>query len=446
VRSGARLVAYGILRDVTVNGAYAALSVNKRLSASRLTGADRRLAAALAYDTLENQYRLDFALDQFLARKNIDPPLRDLLRLGACQILLYGRVPDSAAVNETVGLCDRIGLENLKGVVNGVLRNLIRGRDSIKWPDAQAEPVNYLSIMYSIPEWLVERLITEYGRETAFHICTYRERGAGVTLRPNMLRLTDGQFETLLTQKAWTWRALPVPRAYEINGAADIGADEDHIKGWYSIQGAGSMLAAMAVGARNGWHILDCCAAPGGKAAYLAESMGGTGRVYAWDLHPHRVDLIHAVKKRLKLDNIRPAIRDAMQFREDLEGSMDAVLVDAPCSGYGVMLKKPDVKYRHQEEDIQALCLVQAKLLETCSRYVKRGGVMVYATCTLLRDENQAQVEAFLKGHPDFRVESLPDTIPEPYRTLYGPTGMQLLTYRDGTEGFFIARMRRAGM
>ncbi len=435
----ARRVAYEILRDVTGSGAYASLALDKRLTESKLMGPDRRLAAGLVYDTLENLYKLDYCLDQFLTKKDTDEAVRDMLRLGACQILLYDRVPDSAAVNETVNLCKEVGMEALAPVVNGVLRNLIRGKDDIKYPSPINEPVKYLSILFSVPEWVCEKLIADYGEKTALEIVRYRNRESGMTLRPNMTLLTDQQFEKLLDRKVWKWKKGAVPHSYEITGAVDISQDRDFLGGQFSIQAPSSMLCAMAVGVKNGWQVLDACAAPGGKTAYMAETMNGTGRVYAWDIYPHRVDLMAAMQKRLRLENIRPAMKDATQFREDLEGRLDAVLIDAPCSGFGVMLSKPDVKYRHKPEDIASLCKTQKAILDTCCRYVKKGGTLVYSTCTILKDENERQVEAFLREHPEFSIE-VPDIA---FKEQQGEFGLQLLAHRENQEGFFIAKLRK---
>ena len=435
-----RRVAYEILRDVTGSGAYASLALDKRFSESRLAGPNRRLAAGLVYDTLENMIKLDYCLDFFLAKKDTDTAIRDLLRLGACQILLYDRVPDSAAVNETVNLAKEVGLEALAPVINGVLRNLIRGKDEIKYPNPNQEPVKYLSVMFSVPEWVCEKLVAEYGEKTALEIVRFRNRDSGMIIRPNMQKVTDSHFERLLNKKVWKWKKLDIPHAYEVTGAVEIGRDRDFLSGMFSIQSASSMLCAMAVGVKDGWQVLDACAAPGGKSAYMAEMMNGTGRVYAWDVHPHRVDLISGTQKRLRLENVRPMVRDATVFREDMETRLDAVLVDAPCSGFGVMLSKPDVKYRHTPEDIAALCEVQKNILNTCCRYVKKGGVLIYSTCSILKEENENQVEAFLQAHPEFTLET-PDI---PFKEQQGEYGLQLLAHRDHLqEGFFIAKFRR---
>jgi 16S rRNA (cytosine967-C5)-methyltransferase len=177
----------------------------------------------------------------------------------------------------------------------------------------------------------------------------------------------------------------------------------------------------------------------------MAERMDGTGRVYAWDLHAHRVDLIRAAARRLNLDNVRVGVRDATVLRDDMMDGMDAVLLDAPCTGLGVMDDKPDVKYRHTQESVKELVETQKKLLETCCRYVKKGGTLVYSTCSVLKDENERQVAAFLKAHPEFVMEKLPESIPEKLRSQVGENGLQLLPCRDGVEGFFIARMKRIG-
>ena len=202
------------------------------------------------------------------------------------------------------------------------------------------------------------------------------------------------------------------------------------------------MLAAEAVGVRAGIQVLDACAAPGGKTAYMAERMNGTGRVYAWDVYEHRVELIRAAARRLSLDNIRPVVRDARAFRDDMAGMMDAVLLDAPCTGLGVMDNKPDIKYRVTEAQIAELTQLQAQILDTCAGYVRKGGTLVYSTCSFLKEENEEQIGLFLKNHPEFRMDSLPESF-GPLRENAGERGLQILPWRDGIDGFFIARMKR---
>lgn len=203
------------------------------------------------------------------------------------------------------------------------------------------------------------------------------------------------------------------------------------------------MLAACAVEAKPGMQVLDACAAPGGKSCLIAEMMRGAGRVYAWDLHEHRVEMIRAAAKRLELDNVRPQVRDAGKKLENMLLAMDAVLVDAPCSGLGVMGDKPDIKYRLSEETIDALVPVQRQILDACAAYVRPGGLLVYSTCTILPEENEEQVKAFLARHPEFEPETDAGFLPEAMRAHFRDGMIQILPCRDGAEGFFIARMRR---
>ena len=421
-----RQVALNILVEMEKMQSYASLSLDKHLNQSGLMGPDRRLAAALVMDVTENRIKLDYAIDHFCAKEQRDATVRNILRLGACQILFYDRVPDSAAVNECVNLVKMAGIVPLSGFVNGLLRTLSREKDNIPWPKAE-EGAACLSVEYSMPLWLVEQLIDDYGFDEARAILSYRPETHPITLRPNLTRLDDAAFEKLLGKKVWQWERGQTEHAYQVTGAVDISGDRDFTQGMYSIQGESSMRCAQLMGVKAGMQVLDCCAAPGGKASYLAEMMGGTGRVYAWDVHEHRVDLIRAQARRLGLENLRPAVRDATRLKEDLVERMDAVLLDAPCTGLGVMLEKPDVKYRHQPEDLQALAEIQKKLLDTCCQYVKKGGVMVYSTCSILKKENEAQAAAFLLRHPEFeKVEE-----------------HQLLSHRDGLDGFYMIKMIR---
>lgn len=438
----ARRLALDVIRQVTENGAYASLALDEKLRGCGLSPEDRRLVSRLVYDTLEHLLYLDYAIGQVMAKPDTDIKLRNVLRLGACQILLEDRIPESAATNTSVNLCKELGMEGLAGVCNGILRNLIRQKDELSWPDEQTEPVKALSIRHSVPEWLVERLLADWGHDEAVALMSAHVASPYLTLRPNLMKLSDEAFEKLLETKVWQREPGKVPHAWRIRGMADIALDIDFAKGNYSIQSESSMMACMAVEPRPGMNVLDCCAAPGGKTCYMAEMMNGTGRVYAWDVHPHRADLVAAQARRLQLDNVRPVARDALKKREELLESMDAVLLDAPCSGTGDMQDKPDVKYRASEESLQELTKTQHDLLDTVCTYVKRGGVLVYSTCSVLKDENERQVAAFLERHPEFTLEKLPESIPEGFRAQEG-VGLQLLPHRDGVGGFYIARMRR---
>ena len=437
----ARRTALKVIRQVTEDGAYASLALDAALRNCGLSGPDRRLVSRLVYDTLDHLIWLDWALAQVMAKPDTDIKLKNILRLGACQILLEDRIPESAATNLCVQLCAEQGMAGLKGVCNGILRNLIRKKNELKLPDAESEPEQAAALKYSIPEWLYRIIREDYGDETD-RILAFRNPEDGWTLRPNLTKIDDAAFEQLLAKKIWKKEKTDLPHAWKITGAMDIARDADYLSGNFSIQSGGSMIACLAMDVKRGQQILDCCAAPGGKTCYIAEIMGGTGRVQAWDIHEHRVALIEAQAKRLGLENIRPMVRDAAKPREDLQGTMDAVLLDAPCSGLGFLAQKPDLKLRVTEDSIRELISVQEKLLDTVCGYVRPGGILVYSTCSILKDENERQAERFLQRHPEFVETDLPDSIPEKYRARRA-RGLQLLEYRDGLEGFYLIRMRK---
>lgn len=437
-----RRLALWVIRQVTEQGAYASLALNTALSNCTLITADRRLASRLVYDTLDHLIYLDYCLSQVMAREDTDIKLRNILRLGACQLMLEDRIPESAATNTSVQLCVELGMEGLKGVCNGILRSLIRKKEELIFPDPQKEPDKAASVQYSIPEWLWIRLENAYGEEEARRIASFRMSDDGFTIRPNLTRFGDSEFEELLQKKVWEKRKLDVPHAWRIGNAMNISRDADYLAGNFSIISSSSMMVCQALNPRRGQHILDCCAAPGGKTAYIAELMNATGRVQAWDIHDHRVALIEAQASRLGLENVRPMIRDATRYREDMAGTMDGVLLDAPCSGLGVIAEKPDIKLRINEDSLIDLTGLQKELLDTVCQYVRPGGTFVYSTCSVLPEENEDQITDFLKRHPEFAAVPMPESIPEKYRR-YRKTGLQLLGHRDGVEGFYICRMIR---
>jgi len=439
----ARRVALDVLCDVHQNGAYASLSLDDHLRKAKLRPEDRRLVTSIVYGTLENELRIDFALDQLMDHPTHQPNQRDILRMSAYQILFLDRVPDSAAVNEAVKLVKAMGMEAASGFVNAVLRNLSRGKETIEWPKKEDDLRTYLSVMGSFPMWLVDRLIADYGAEEAERVIFWRETEHPIVIRPNLTRISDAEFEKLLEKKDWRVERGTAPHAWLVYGAQEITFDSDYKAGLFSIQGQSSMLAAEAVQARAGQKVLDACAAPGGKSAYLCEQMQLTGRVFSWELHDKRALLLEGVRRRLGLDNMRITVRDAGEYREDFDSTLDAVLLDAPCAGLGVLAQKPDVKLRLKEEDIPAIVESQKRLLNTVCRYVKKGGTLVYSTCSILPEENSLQVKAFLESHPEFELIALPESFPEELLEKQTENGLQLLGCRDGVEGFFIARMRR---
>lgn len=440
----ARMLALMALQDVFREDAYASLALNKRLRESAASAEDKKLATYIFYAAVENRLLISFILHQFADRMP-DPIVEDILHIAIAQLMFMDHIPEHAAVDEAVKLAKRLGREEQAGFVNGVLRSLLRAKQAgkIRMPDESMPPIRRMSVRYSVPEPLVKRLVNSYGEEFVEAMLAFVPDERLESVRPNWMRMDADGFKAFAQRKKWNVREGIVPGILLVRGAGDLAGDPDYRQGMYSIQGAGSVLAAEAVGAKPGMQILDACAAPGGKSCLMAERMMGSGRVQAWDVHEHRVELIRAAAKRLSLDNIRPALRDACVFKQDMEFAMDAVLVDAPCSGLGVMLSKPDVKYRYKDEQVEELVQLQRKILATCARYVKVGGTLVYSTCTVLSEENAQQIEYFLQTHGDFIIDDDPSFLPEHLRERWQNGMIQLHAHTDGTEGFFIAKLKR---
>ncbi|HZJ82899.1 MAG TPA: 16S rRNA (cytosine(967)-C(5))-methyltransferase RsmB, partial [Clostridia bacterium] len=352
----------------------------------------------------------------------------------------------SAACNEAVKLCIGLGLKPLKGFVNGVLRNISRNKKDLNISKPLAKDAKSLSNLYGFPLWLVELWIEEYGVEIARIIIEYLPPihwvniriNKGKTNRQEILRiLEDGNIQIE--------DGLFFENALRVRGLGNVQDSPLHQQGLYTVQGESSMLVCRILDPRPHERILDTCSAPGGKGIYIAELMNMKGKIYAWDIHGHRVELIEKDALRMGATIVESEVQDATVLRPELEGSMDRVLIDAPCSGWGVLHKKPDIKLRIKEENMASLYELQRKILGNSSSYVKPGGVLVYSTCTINPWENNKMVEAFLEDHPEFTLEDFTDYLPFGLKDLVKKKGMiQLIPGRDGIDGFFVAKLRRA--
>ena len=441
----ARRIALETLLDFERSDAYVSIALDKRLSASRLSQRDRAFVTRLVYGTVENRIRLDWLIDHCLTgEKDLEPVLRSILRLGCYQLTMMSRVPDMAAVDESVSLTRAMGLEAFTGLTNAVLRRIIREKESIPWPDSTEDPVRYLSVVYSCPEELCSLLSDSLGAHDTMELLRYRPQEHWVSIRVNQERSSEERLERLLTEEGVRWeRGLPAGM-YRVYGGGDLTALRGYENGLFTIQGESSVIAARMVGAKPGQIVLDACAAPGGKSAALAEERLGSGRVYSWDKHPHRVALIKALASRLHIENIRPMVKDATVSRPEMNGALDAALVDAPCSGTGVLYEKPDLKYRITKAGVEELVSVQKSILEATAPMIRSGGTLVYSTCSLLKAENEDQIKSFLVRHPEYRISSVKDDLPEKLQPYEGEFGISILPHRDGMEGFYICRMIRA--
>ena len=436
----ARDTALKVLIACRTHGAWADAALKAQLARDQLSPQDAALCSRMVYGVTQNRLLLDFYLAAYCSQKpdHLQPPLLDILRLGAYQILFLDKVPDRAAVSEAVELAKRSGRGQAAGLVNAVLRKLSQNKNALpSIPDR--DEVKFLSIRYSHPKWLVKRLLELLGRGETEAFLAADNTAAPLTVQVNPLKTTQekltAELEALgvrVTPHAW------VPGCLELSGTGDLTALEPFRAGHFLVQDGAAALAARAAAVTPGQRVLDVCAAPGGKSFGAAFAMEDRGEILACDLHENKLKRIQDGAQRLGLTSIRTAAADGREFRPEWEAAFDTVLVDAPCSGLGIIRKKPDTRYK-KADDLFTLPVVQQAILDNACRYVKPGGVLVYSTCTILPEENQQVTDAFLAQHRDFSREDLP--LPDQADQADGQ--VTLWPHRHDTDGFYICRMRR---
>jgi len=436
----ARETALSVLRACRRGGAWSDLGLKAALDKSGLDRRDAALASRICYGVIQNEALLDHYLAAFSSRPldKLEPALPDILRIGAYQLLFMDRIPDTAAVNEAVTMAKRHASVKAAGFVNGVLRTLAAHKDALP-PIPQEDRNAYLSIRYSHPLWLVERMSALLGAETeAFLRCS--NEPAPLTARVNRLKSdTDTLIGELRDEDIEAARHPWLPDSVLLPGG-DIRGVRAFEEGKLFVQDAAATLAVLAAGAKPGDTVLDVCGAPGGKSFALASALGGACRIVTRDLHPNKVRLIADGAKRLGMETVIAAEQaDAREAREEDRERFDLVIVDAPCSGLGIIRKKPDIRAK-RPEDIAPLPAIQLAILSAASKAVKPGGTLLYATCTILPEENEDVVGAFTAS--DGRFAPAAFTLPGPAGSV--PTGMLTLWPQiHGTDGFFICRLKR---
>ena len=426
-----RALALQILTRADADVLYANLVLDTTLRRHSLSDADRAFLCALTYGVLEKKLTLDYLIGLLSNRPAdaLDPQVRILLRMGLYQLRWMDRVPPHAALNETVALAP----VRARGFVNAVLRAYTRRADTLPFPHPETDPISYLSVTYSIPEPLCRRFSAIFGQKRAEQIFAEANRPAPLTLRVNSLRTSPDAL-------AAKWRAAGytvspgryLPTALSVAGGHPTSMP-GFAEGEFFVQDEASQVCARALDAQPGMTVLDICACPGSKSFGAAIDMNGSGRIHAFDLHENKLSLIRSGAVRLGLDNITAEARDGRLFEPSLAGTGDRVLCDVPCSGLGVITKKPEIRYKDLDA-AAALPDIQLAIAENACP----GGVLVYSTCTLLPEENEQNVIRFLSRHPDFRAEDFS------VGSLRSEGGMLTLTPdRNGTDGFFMAKLRR---
>lgn len=432
-----RLTVVKMLMKMESSEAYSNLLLDHAFNEAELSDRDKAFAAALVYGVLERRLTLDHVIrtNSKIAFEKLDKAAVQILRTGLYQLLYMPSVPESAAVNESVKMCKKLKCFSAQGFVNGMLRSFIRSGKKISY--LGISPEKRLSVEYSCPEWLTEKFISEYGMDFAVRALKASVGKPPVYARVNILRTTTDKVIAELAKHRI--KAAPYPglvNCIRLEKAGDIEKCAPFRQGLFHVQDISSQLCCLTLRPVVNETVLDVCAAPGGKSFTLAELMGNNGKLYSMDLHDMRVGLIEDGAARLGIKIITAMQNDASKFNGALPQA-DRVLCDVPCSGFGVIRRKPEIKYKPQEE-FAGLPEIQYQILETSARYVKSGGTLVYSTCTLSRAENDDVADRFAAAHPEFMpiVQPVPLSAPGDYKRTYCPD-------ENGGDGFFTASFRR---
>ena len=432
--SNPRQIAFEALMKTARYGAFSNLALDGVLSKTNLDTRDKSFVSNLFYGVIERQITIDYQLSLYLSKplKKLKPEVLSILRAGAYQILFMDKVPDSAAVNESIKLSKKNSASFASGLINAVLRKV--SANGIVLPEKK-DSIEYLSVVYSCPEWLVSKWIGEYGYEDTAAFLESSLGSADTYCRVNSTKVTDNELMTLLGNEGVECDKTYNPGTLKINlKGNDVEKLDSFKKGYFHVQDMASQLCAKALRAQEGDIVFDLCSAPGGKAYTVAEMMNDEGNVLCFDIYENRVNLIVKGAERLGLRSIEGRVGDASVFNPEL-GLADKVLCDVPCSGLGIIGRKPEIKYK-SEEELKGLPDIQYAIVDNASKYVRNGGRLVYSTCTLSKAENEDIVAKFLKNHKDFKPASL-------FEDNGSCTNMTLMPHKNESDGFFIACFER---
>lgn len=447
----ARELSLQVLKAVEEEGAYANLALNKFLEQYQPGKLDRAFATELTYGVIRNLNTIDWILAHFLKQPLAAQTtwVRNILRMGTYQIIFMPRVPDSAACNESVELAKKFGHAGVAKFVNGVLRNVARQQNNLDFPDPRKDPVDFVALKYSHPTWLVERWLGQFGFEETVELCQANNKPAPNTVRTNTLKISREDLIARLKEEGVEARpAEYVPEGLYLSGFLSYRSLKSFQEGLFQVQDESSMLVAHVLNPASGSRVLDVAAAPGGKTTHIAQLMGNTGEIVAVDLYAHKLELIKENCQRLGITNIRGEVADARELYKKYQGWADYVLVDAPCSGLGVLRRRPDSRWRKDLSQLPGVVRLQRDILNSAAKCLRPGGVLVYSTCTITNEENTGVVEEFLTQHSEFSLGDLRQLLPPELSKIETAAKgyLQLLPHIHGMDGFFIARMRKKGL
>ena len=450
MRSDPRRLALETLDAVERGRAHLDLVLD-RMPLSELSPRDRRLFNAMVFGVLRWRGRLDYILARLSKTplRKIRPEVLNLLRLGLFQIVYLERVPDAAAVNTAVDICKSLAPTWVVRFVNGLLRNACRRHPTIEMPDVAADPLEALAVEQSMPAWLVTRWLGRYGLDECRRFCDAHNTIPPVTLRANAMRCRREQLQQRLSDRAK--EVVPgalAPESLRLRGlSAPVDALPGFSQGWFQVQDEAAQLVTALLAPRPGETVLDACAGQGGKTGHIGQLMENRGRLVALDADRRRLERIAPEMRRLGIEGVRTALQDLEQpLAAAVAGPYDRVLLDAPCSGLGVLRRNPDTKWRLPPDAPETCGRRQLRLLERLALAVKSGGVLVYAVCSTEPEENEAVVDAFLERHPQFAADCRTGFLTAAARELVGPDGwLRCIPHRHQTDGFFAARLQCSG-
>lgn len=404
---------------------------------------ERAFISRLCTGTVERYYTLDYRINQVasLPVKKMKPLIRNLLRLSVYQIMYMEQIPDSAVCNEAVKLAKKRGFTKLSGFVNAVLRSIIRTNETFALPDREKDPTNYLEVVYSVPRWLVQELLDQYGFKQVEAMLSASLEKKRTSIRCNLKKLSPEQLKQQLIQEGVTVEESPyLEYAFYIEGYDYLEKLNSFRQGYFTVQDVSSQLVCQVAGIKENDFVVDVCAAPGGKSLHAAET---AKLVSARDLTDYKVNLIEENKNRLGVTNVETLCWDATVLDPNIIGKADVVIADLPCSGLGILGKKPDIKYKLTQNQQKELVELQRNILRTVKDYVRQGGTLIFSTCTVNQEENINNREWFLQNF-DFEPESLDSFLPKQLQDANTKNGyLQLLQGIHETDGFFIAKMRK---
>lgn len=437
-----RKTAVQILTNVEKNNAYINIEMNKLRSSSSYDEQDIRLIGEIVNGTVKRKITLDYVISRHSSTKinKIAPFVLNVLRIGVYQILFMDKIPDSAAVNECVKIIKKSSVYRLSGYVNAVLRAVTKSDLSCLPKDM----IKYISVKYSYPEWLSRRWVDEFGTDFTCDLMESLNERSSLYIRCNTLVNSISEFESRLINAGISYNPVKIQGmsnynySFKINSVKDIKLIPGLTDGAFYIQDPAASLAAYVLEPQKGNIVIDLCAAPGGKSLFIADLIDNSGKIISCDIYEHKIKLIEENAKKYKALSVIPTLNNALELKSEWINTADRVLCDVPCTGFGIIRKKPDIKYSRKVEDISELANMGRKILENASEYLKQGGVLVYSTCTIEKEENEDVVNSFLQSHPEFSVYPFNDDNTSGFYTAY--------PNQTNTDGFFICRLKKNGV